>query len=685
NTGTHVLDVYLDPTPPIPVLDAGYHDVISGIRDFTATTDDEDVDSMRLEYWSGSGSSHDQGPGGNVTQGQVGPSGTPPQGGVDNMFCAPTAAANGLMRAGQRDPRILNGTDNKGNSWNDYIQKNIDDYIGKYPDDPNDDMDEHDEVRSFYENQTKLHGPYVAGGALTNLGLAMVLACKMHTDIDNGTAMGNVPAGLLEFLNEQNITANYTISEWNLTGAMGSTHASGSAWRNYTEEIRENETVIITIYFSSGGVTDVHTLTGQDFNGSNPKSISVTDPRGGDMDLPYKEDGQGNGVVNYKGKWYYITNITSVSPTDATRSEYYVGQFLPTNAQHVDSDGSNGWSVPWDTTTVADGFYLVRATMTDAEGNLGSGTVEVIVDNKAPIVEIGQPLNGSFLGFAPIEIIATETSGSEDIDVFSFLYSQDNSTWFLIGNDTFGSDGWSASWDVTPLADGLYFVKASTTDYAGNEGSDTHLVIVDTLPPVTTLTIGTPKVGTDPVYVSATTDFNLTATDVGGVQSSGWSVSNATYDSGWILYIGDFTIGGLPIGDGPYDLTYGSTDLAGNSDTDTQAIVLDTTPPDTTATIGDPKYGTGPVRVNYTTEFNMTATDASGVQSIDWHLWNSNGTYDSGWQQYTANFTLAILPLGDGNYNLTYRSTDVLSNVEMPKDTWIYVDLLAPVPLIINP
>ncbi len=47
----------------------------------------------------------------------------------------------------------------------------------------------------------------------------------------------------------------------------------------------------------------------------------------------------------------------------------------------VDIDGSDGWSVSWDTATVSDGSHTVSATATDAINQTGAHSVEITVDN----------------------------------------------------------------------------------------------------------------------------------------------------------------------------------------------------------------------------------------------------------------------------------------------------------------
>jgi len=50
----------------------------------------------------------------------------------------------------------------------------------------------------------------------------------------------------------------------------------------------------------------------------------------------------------------------------------------------VDSDGRNGWSAPWNTTSAADGGHTVAAVATDTAGQTASHSVLVTVKNAAP-------------------------------------------------------------------------------------------------------------------------------------------------------------------------------------------------------------------------------------------------------------------------------------------------------------
>jgi hypothetical protein len=185
------------------------------------------------------------------------------------------------------------------------------------------------------------------------------------------------------------------------------------------------------------------------------------------MDLPFKEDKNGNGYVTYNGRGCFILNITSVSPDDSTRSKYFAAAFPPVRPVNFDQDGRDGWAVAWDTSTVNDGFYLVRATMQDDRGNLGRDTVEVLVDNSVPQVQLqAQDRQGG-----SVMLIASETTGSEDVEFMTFSYSRDGGDWTVIGTDSEGSDGWGILWDASRLPPGSCILRAQTTDWAGNDAA----------------------------------------------------------------------------------------------------------------------------------------------------------------------------------------------------------------------
>ncbi|HEX6231030.1 MAG TPA: Ig-like domain-containing protein, partial [Actinomycetota bacterium] len=113
----------------------------------------------------------------------------------------------------------------------------------------------------------------------------------------------------------------------------------------------------------------------------------------------------------------------------------------------TDTDGSNGWSVPWNTAGALEGPHTISATATDTIGQTGSDSNEVTVDNLdgPPTVTITDPASGSAAGgTVQIQADASDDKGVTQVQFF------DGAT--PIGTDTNGANGWSASWDTTGVA-----------------------------------------------------------------------------------------------------------------------------------------------------------------------------------------------------------------------------------------
>jgi subtilisin family serine protease len=158
--------------------------------------------------------------------------------------------------------------------------------------------------------------------------------------------------------------------------------------------------------------------------------------------------------------------ITAEASDEVTQVEFFVDDA----AVGVDSDGSDGWSVGWDTTTRDDGTYTLTAFATDGSEQVASAPVSVIVANSGPpppTVSITNPDDGATVS-GNVTVTADATGDGIEVEFFVDATS--------IGTDTDGSDGWSATWDTTTTANGDYTIEAVATDAAGNSAS--HQVTV---------------------------------------------------------------------------------------------------------------------------------------------------------------------------------------------------------------
>jgi hypothetical protein len=224
----------------------------------------------------------------------------------------------------------------------------------------------------------------------------------------------------------------------------------------------------------------------------------------------------------------------------------------------TDTNGTNGWSVPWSTTTVANGAHTVTATATDTTGHTASYSISVTVNNvvSSPVVTITAPAGGAKVS-GNLVVTASAVSGTSITQV---AFSVDGAS---LGTDTNGADGWSVSWNTTMVADGAHTLAATATDTLGQTGSDSNGVTVDNTAP--TVSIVAPAPG---AVVEATISVEALATDAGSVASVQFFVgavsigTDSNGSDGWAMPWNTTTVA-----DGAHNLTATARDAAGNAST----------------------------------------------------------------------------------------------------------------------
>lgn len=115
---------------------------------------------------------------------------------------------------------------------------------------------------------------------------------------------------------------------------------------------------------------DVSTMAAFMVNGSDtggggsddPPSVSITSP-------------ENNATVS--------ETITIAATAGDDNGVSQVEFFVDSASVGTDSDGSNGWSVSWNTTSVGDGGHTITATATDTQGQTASDSITVNVSNGA--------------------------------------------------------------------------------------------------------------------------------------------------------------------------------------------------------------------------------------------------------------------------------------------------------------
>ena len=137
----------------------------------------------------------------------------------------------------------------------------------------------------------------------------------------------------------------------------------------------------------------------------------------------------------------------------------------------TDRDGEP-WTMPWNSTTVADGGHKIFAKAQDAAGNYGSSvTVSFSVtqasDTTPPAVSITAPATGTSVSGAT----DLSASASDGVGVVAVRWQVDGAE---VAADTDGAP-WSTIWDTMTVADGSHTLVAVASDAAGNVGTSTSI------------------------------------------------------------------------------------------------------------------------------------------------------------------------------------------------------------------
>ena len=354
----------------------------------------------------------------------------------------------------------------------------------------------------------------------------------------------------------------------------------------------------------------------------------------------------------------------------------------------VAANGS--WSVT-PTQALADGTANVSVIATDPAGNVSPATlVPVTIDTTPPAAPVVTALTTNDTT-PTISGTATLAAGeSLQVTVNGATYNvtvANNGTWSL---DT-GS--------ATPVSGTLgafvngqsYSVTATTTDLAGNTTSDVSSseLTIDTTPPAT-------PVVTPVITADLTPTITGTATLAAG-ESLQVTVNGATYNvtvgsnGSWALDTGTATpvsgtLGVFANGQS-YSVTATTTDLAGNttSDTSTGELTIDTSLP--ASPVGDvaASSDSGISNTDNITNDNTPEIVGTGTPGNTIKLYAADGTTLLGTAIVDQNGNWSITPttsLPDGLNNLVMTATDPQNRVSAPSIVPVTIDTSAPSALV---
>ena len=270
-----------------------------------------------------------------------------------------------------------------------------------------------------------------------------------------------------------------------------------------------------------------------------------------------------------------IVTVTLNSPT------------VQTYQATVQADGSWSINIPAaDLAALTDGSHTLTATVNDKAGNPASTTHNLAVDLTVPVLTINTIAGDDIINateHGQALVISGSSTGGEAGDVVTVTL---NSKTYTTTLDASGN--WSVgvpAADVTALGSGPQTVTATVTDAAGNSDSETHTVTVN----LTTPTIGINTIATDDVINASEKGADLQISGTSN-QPAGTTVTvtlngqnyTATTDSSgnWSTTVPASAVGAL--GEASYTVTANVTDSAGNSNSASHNVQVNTALPGVT-------------------------------------------------------------------------------------------------------
>jgi O-antigen ligase len=128
----------------------------------------------------------------------------------------------------------------------------------------------------------------------------------------------------------------------------------------------------------------------------------------------------------------------------------------------------------WDTRTLDDGTYLLRAVTTDVTGRTApSPEISVVVDNSAPSLHFDAPQQNAIL-IGPVEIAISARdvgSGVARVCIETF----DGTDWKEL--TTLRTAPYKTGWNTSGLSEGDYRLRATAVDGAGNESTSREITV----------------------------------------------------------------------------------------------------------------------------------------------------------------------------------------------------------------
>ncbi|HIB8956175.1 TPA: Ig-like domain-containing protein [Enterobacter ludwigii] len=332
----------------------------------------------------------------------------------------------------------------------------------------------------------------------------------------------------------------------------------------------------------------------------------------------------------------------------------------------VGADGNWTLDVPAaDLAALTDGSVTVTAAVSDKAGNPASVDHNLTVDVTVPVVTINTVAGDDVINVAEhaqAQIVSGSATGAAAGDKVTVTLGSQTYTTVL---DAAGN--WSVGVPanvISGLSDGTVTVSVSVTDAAGNTGSGTHNVTVDTgLPSVGFSTLSGDNVlnavekGQD-LSVSGTS-ANLAEGTLVTVTLNGKQYTATTAaDGGWSLTVPAADLAAL--GEANYTLSATATNTVGNSVSNTANLQVDTALPTViiNTVAGDNVINAAEVAAGQTLSGTVAHAEAGNTVTVTMggNSWTATVQDDLTWSVNVPSEVLTAL--GNGGLSVTATVTN---------------------------
>ncbi|MGU0042339.1 Ig-like domain-containing protein, partial [Citrobacter freundii complex sp. 2025EL-00176] len=332
----------------------------------------------------------------------------------------------------------------------------------------------------------------------------------------------------------------------------------------------------------------------------------------------------------------------------------------------------------YQTPPLADGSYTLYINVVDKAGNTAETSVSFVIDTTLNIPAIDLDTESD----TGISVDDNLTKDTTPYFVISNVDSDVHSLTVTISGKTYNATQKDGVWGVQipqadALADGVYVVKVTAEDNAGNSKSSSISITVDTFCPP-------PVVGMDEASNSGNTADSITYNTapiitIGGEPEDIASISVKLGEQTWSLEPGT-TQWQVPdnLTDGNYSVVVTFTDNAGNSASTTYDFVIDTVLTDPAIILID---DTGSDTNDNLTNVNTPSFEISAGETLSAVTVTLDGKTTSLEQNAQGQWIYTAEMLADGTWTVSVEMVDVAGNHQTETLTFT-VDTQIPVPSI---